>query len=63
MSKRHNILSRKVASLFQVARKFESVQEFKITFLSSCFIVGDSHVKVFVLIHSFLRTCYLVFLR
>ena len=43
--KRHNILPTRADVFISSAGKIESVQEFKIKFLSSCFIADDNHVK------------------
>ena len=45
MPKRHNILPTRSSFFISSVGKIESVQEFKINFSSSFFIVDDSHVK------------------
>ena len=40
------IYRQEVASLFQVQGKFKACQNSKWTFSNSCFIAGDSHIKI-----------------
>ena len=46
MSKCHNILLAKIASLFQLKEKLKAFRNSKLNFSSSFFIVKDSHVNI-----------------
>ena len=46
MLKRHNILLTRASFFISTAEKFESVQEFKVKFLSNYFIANDIHIKI-----------------
>ena len=58
------IYRQKLASLFQVQTKLKACRNSKWNFSSSCFIAGDSHVKIiFGTCSSFQQTWYLTFSR
>ena len=50
MSKRRNMLPTRTSIFISSAGKIDSVRSLKPNFLSSCFIVDDSYVKI-VLLH------------
>ena len=46
MSKRHNILPTRTSFFISSAEKLKACRDSKLTFLSSCFIVNDRHLKI-----------------
>ena len=46
MKKRGNVYRQGLTSLFQVQERLKACMSSKLSFLSSCFIVDGSHVKI-----------------